>query len=81
MDKSDEIIYAILPIGERVASLETRQEHTEETLNKIVTKLDELLELKQKGMGAVKLVSILAVSASGIVGFVAFIINFLSGKH
>lgn len=81
MDQNNDIVYAIRPLGERVASLETRQDGTDEKLDQIVHKLDELLELKLKGMGAVKLISILAVSASGLAGLLAFILNIFTGRH
>lgn len=81
MENNDqEIVYAIRPLGERVASLETRQDVTDEKLDKIVNKLDELLELKLKGMGAIKLISIIAVSVSGIAGFIAFVFSLFGGK-
>jgi hypothetical protein len=64
-------------IHERVAILETNQAKTEATLEDIVAKLDSLLELKAKGMGAVGLVSL--VVGSGLIGLVVLVINFFKG--
>jgi hypothetical protein len=81
MEPNDQdIVYAIRPLGERVASLESRQEATDEKLDKIVNKLDELLELKMKGAGAVKLISLLVASAAGVMTVIGFLMS-LFGKH
>ena len=82
MEQNDQdIIYAIRPLGERVASLETSYNVMEEKLDQIGNKLDDLLTLKHKGMGAIKLVSIIAIGASGLVGFIAMLLSIFGGKH
>lgn len=58
-----------LPIGERVARLEQQMEQ----LNEIRDKLDELLELKHKGLGALQFVGILL--GSGVIGVIALVLN------
>lgn len=61
----------------KVAILETKYAATEEKLDDVIKKLDSLLELKTKGMGAIGLVSILM--GSGIIGLVILVINFFKG--
>lgn len=57
---------------ERLASLETRMEAAEERDKEILSKLDDLLALKNKGMGAFWLASILIGAIfTGIVSFVS----------
>lgn len=70
MDSND-IYPHYIPINERVAILETKFENLEATLLAIEHKLDDLLVLKNKGMGALGLVSILI--GSGVLGLVYLI--------
>lgn len=76
-----EVQYIVRPLNERVSVLETQHEVMEDKLDKIIQKLDGLLELKYKGMGAIGLVSILIASASGVALIVSFIINIFNGKQ
>jgi hypothetical protein len=69
----------LIETATRVAVLETKFEQMEEDLKKISSKLDELLELKAKGMGAVGLVSL--VVGSGVLGLIMMVINFFKGPH
>jgi hypothetical protein len=73
-------VYAVIPLGERVSALEIRGENYEEKLDKIREQLDELLEIKHKGMGAIGLVSLLIISASGLAGVITFVLNFFSHR-
>lgn len=66
------------PINERVAVLETLQSATTTSLNTIEGKLDELLQLKAKGMGALSLVSVLI--GSGILGVIALVWQFFTNR-
>lgn len=68
-------LYAVVPVGERVSALEQRMENFEEKLDKIRLQLDELLEIKHKGMGAIGFVSILIVAASGLAGVITFVVS------
>lgn len=71
--------YFYKPIGERVASLETEQDAFRTDLKDIKDKLDELLTLKAKGMGAFGLVSLLV--GSGIIGVIFAIMQFFNRPH
>lgn len=75
-------------VEERIAVLETKVSllsaqvvsHAEETRNEyssLSAKLDDILALKNKGMGAVWLAS--ALIGSGIIGLVSMAINWLRG--
>jgi hypothetical protein len=77
LDNPNEFVI-IRPVGERVAALEVRIEAIETTLKGIEEKLDELLSLKHKGLGALSLVSILV--GSGFLGLLALVFN-LFGHH
>ena len=68
----------IRPLGERVATLETKLELITTELTEIKEKLDELLTLKHKGLGALGLVSVLV--GSGVIGLIAIVLNFF-GRH
>lgn len=68
-----------LPLGERVAILETRLEQVEDKLNDIMGKLDELLELKHKSAGALGLISLIV--GSGIIGLITLLTTFLNRPH
>lgn len=62
---------------ERIAVLEIEVEMLKESLEKISTKLDALLELKTKGMGALGLVSL--ILGSGVIGIIVMAVNFFKG--
>lgn len=64
---------------ERIAILETKLTSTEIKLTSIEEKLDQLLELKSKGMGALGLASL--VIGSGALGIIWMIVNFFRGNH
>lgn len=66
------------PLGERVAVLETKQEEINGKLEAITEKLDALLELKAKGMGALGLISLLI--GSGVIGIVFTVLQLFNGK-
>lgn len=63
-----------IDLAERVAVLETKLEK----LDSIESKLDDLLHLKSKGMGALWLVSLLV--GSGMLGLVAAVISFFHNR-
>lgn len=67
------------PIGERVAVLETKAEDVADKLEAIKEKLDELLTIKAKGMGALGLVALLI--GSGALGIIAACMQFFSHPH
>ena len=64
---------------ERIAVLETKVEDIHKDLNKISSQLDELLQLKTKGMGALGLVGI--IFSSGIAGVILMVVNYFRGNH
>lgn len=66
-----------LPDGERIAILETRVQMIEEKLTDIGNKLDQLLDLKAKGMGAFTLVSLIV--GSGALGLIFLLVNLFKG--
>lgn len=68
-----------LSLPERVAILETRVSAIEILLNQIDTKLDELIQLKAKGLGAISLVTLIV--GSGLIGVVFTVWNMLKGPH
>lgn len=78
--EDEETHFVVRPLGSRVSVLEFRQDTTDTKLDSISQKLDDLLELKHKGMGAVRLVVILAAAASGTAGFIAFLMSMFSGR-
>lgn len=65
-------------LGERVAVLETENDQLKLDIADIKTKLDSLLELKSKGLGALGLVGILI--GSGVLGLIAVVVQFFSNK-
>jgi len=65
--------------AERISALETEFAATKQDLKDIKAKLDELLHLKSKGLGAFWFVSLLI--SSGLVGVVVTIVNFLNRPH
>ena len=64
---------------ERIAILETKFDDMHKDLTNISTKLDTLLELKTKGMGALGLVGL--ILSSGIIGVVMLVVNVFRGDH
>lgn len=68
LDNSDN---KYLPLGERIAILETKWETLNATLTSVEEKLDQLLELKSKGIGAFWLVGLLF--GSGILGVLGLV--------
>lgn len=60
---------------ERIATLETKVATMEKALGAIDGKLDQLLDLRSKGMGAFWLASV--IFGSGIVGTIAYFINWV----
>lgn len=66
-------------LGERVAVLETKVVEFQKDLTEIKDKLDDLLTLKAKGMGAIGLVSL--VVGSGLLGIIALIVQFFARPH
>lgn len=63
--------------AERLVLLEYKDELREEQLTEINKKLDELLALRQKGMGAFWLAS--SLLGTGIVGAIFMLINYFRG--
>lgn len=80
MAEHEHRVYGIQPVGERVSALEIRVGALEEKMDTIVTKLDELLEIKHKGMGAIGLVSVLIVAASGLAGVITFVLGLINHR-
>lgn len=66
-------------LSERVAVLETNAQTDRVTLQSIETKLDSLLDLKNKGMGAIWLVSL--VIGSGVLGLITVVFGLLNKPH
>lgn len=78
MEHSNNQGMIILDLSERVAVLENEWETAKGDLHDIKEKLDELLHLKSKGMGAIWFVGILL--SSGLIGIVATIIGFINNR-
>ncbi len=70
--------YPVRPIGERVAIMETKVTDVQNKLEEITGKLDDLLTLKAKGMGAIGLVSLLV--GSGLLGIIYAVVQFFTNK-
>lgn len=66
-----------LPDGERIAILETQMKLVTQELGEIGKKLDDLLELKAKGFGALSLVTLLL--GSGAIGLILLLVNMFRG--
>lgn len=81
VEREDQRYVLQRPLGERVSALEVHQEATSAMLVDISAKMDDLLTLKNKGMGAIGFVSILFASFSGVAGVIAIIVGFFNGKH
>lgn len=73
-------VYAIIPVGERVSAVEVRVGNLEDKMDEMIQKLDELLEIKHKGMGAIGLVSVLIVAASGLAGVITFVLSMFNHR-
>lgn len=69
----------VFELVSRVATLEAQHDTVNEDLKEIKEKLDELLHLKSKGMGALWLVSLIV--GSGVLGLILTVINFFSKPH
>lgn len=67
-----------LSLAERITRLETKFEQWEETQNDIKTKLDSLLDLKLKGVGALWFVWIIV--GSGILGLVTTVMGLFNNR-
>lgn len=63
--------------GERLAVLEYKDSLREQQLNSMDAKLDELLTLRSKGMGAFWLAS--ALLGTGLIGLIYAAINYFKG--
>lgn len=68
-----------LTIPERVSVLETEFTQVKADLDEIKLKLDDLLHLKSKGMGAFWLIGILI--GSGIIGLFSTLSNIFNKPH
>lgn len=68
-----------LSLPERVAILETKQAEDREVQKQILAKLDDLVQLKAKGVGAFWLVGLIA--GTGILGWLAAIMQIFGGKN
>lgn len=68
-----------LPLGERIAILETRLNQYEIDVKEINVKLDELLELKHKSAGALGLISLIV--GSGVIGLITLITGYFNKPH
>lgn len=62
-----------LPDGERIAILETQVKLLTTELTDIGKKLDDLLDLKAKGYGALSLITLLL--GSGAIGVIVLVLN------
>lgn len=62
---------------ERLATLENKVQNIERALADIDGKLDQLLDLRSKGMGVFWLASL--IFGSGIVGTIMYFINWVKG--
>lgn len=67
-----------LTIPERVSVLETEKIELRKDIDEIKSKLDDLLHLKSKGIGAFWLVGLLI--SSGLLGLFSTVINLFNGK-
>ena len=65
--------------AERIAILETKFEAMEKNLKDISQKLDTLLELKSKGLGAFWLVGL--IFGSGVLGILVTAFSFFKPGH
>lgn len=70
---------ALLTLPERVAVLETKMQNVELLLTQIDNKLDDLVQLKAKGLGAISLVATLV--GSGLIGLIITLWNVFRGPH
>lgn len=66
------------PDGERIAVLETQMMEIKSDISAIRGSVDQLLELKTKGMGALWLVGL--VLGSGLLGVVTLVMGFFSNR-
>lgn len=66
---------------ERISVLETERIQTKEDIKEIKAKLDELLQLKSKGLGALWFITMLFVLGSGMAAFVYNILGSMPKPH
>lgn len=66
---------------ERISVLETERTQMKSDITEIKAKLDELLQLKSKGLGALWFITMLFVLGSGIAAFAYNILNSLPKSH
>ncbi len=70
-----------ISLVERVAVLETERTQTRDDIREIKAKLDELLTLKSRGLGALWFIGILLLVGSGAAAFVYNVLNVLGKPH
>lgn len=66
-------------LAERIAVLENEWANAKTDLSAIKDKLDSLLELKSRGMGALWLIGL--VISSGVIGLVSIVFGFVNRPH
>lgn len=64
---------------ERLAKLEVKTEVLERQQQEALVKLDELLGLRQKGVGAFWVIS--AITGTGIIGVIMAFLDWIKGNH
>jgi len=75
---NDVVSETLLDQQSRIAALEANYQTLNKDLEEIIDRLDDLLHLKSKGMGALWLVSL--ILGSGVIGAVAFIVNLFNQR-
>lgn len=70
-----------LSIHERISILETEWTQIHEDIKDIKDKLDELLHLKSKGLGAFWVISLLLLMGSGIITFFSNLATIFPRHH
>lgn len=68
-------------LAERITVLETERTQSNRDIADIKSKLDDLLTLKSKGLGALWLIGIILVAGSGIVAFMSNILTLIGKPH
>ena len=67
--------------GERLSVLETEWTQIHDDITDIKSKLDELLHLKSKGLGAFWIISLLSLIGSSVVAFFSNVANLIPKHH
>ena len=67
--------------GERLSVLETEWTQIHDDITDIKSKLDELLHLKSKGLGAFWIISLLLLIGSSVVAFFSNVANLIPKHH